>query len=330
MLIRPHSPKETQKLIFKLNFPNSYQVSQTKSRAYSLTVQRVILYLTSPPRQSIIRCPAPWSKHKLVPVTRGSNNCLCIFGLDFQLWIADIIVVLMQHQIKFFCFQKMDTVILNVKRKHYCCPASNVELMNVCGHWVWTIQKVTVVVCTLLKNSEVQWSPGSTDVFSAVTELVDVGLRFHRGHSSLGISLYPRQECVPLSVGPPAEQSLRSVALAGPRLALYGCVGGSLALQSARGSSPDGRWNSRGYGAENPIKKQFQAPALRRWSAPVHQGVQAKPFCTSITPKTKSLHAPLSYLPLCFYSSISCFYRKRLQTQQNMECGPRGSVALAC
>lgn len=163
-----------------------------------------------------------------------------------------------------------------------------------------------------------------------MTELVVVGLRFHRGHSSLGISLYPWQECVPLSVGLCTEQSLRSVALAGPRVALYGCVAGWLALRSARGISPDGCWNSRGHGAENPIKKQFQAPALRRWSAPVHQGMQAKPFCTSITPKTKSLHAPLSYLPSCFYSSISCFYRRRLQTQQNMECGPRGSVALAC
>lgn len=163
-----------------------------------------------------------------------------------------------------------------------------------------------------------------------MTELVVVGVRFHRGHSSLGISLYPWQECVPLSVGLCTEQSLRSVALAGPRVALYGCVAGWLALRSARGISPDGCWNSRGHGAENPIKKQFQAPALRRWSAPVHQGMQAKPFCTSITPKTKSLHAPLSYLPSCFYSSISCFYRTRLQTQQNMECGPRGSVALAC
>lgn len=169
----------------------------------------------------------------------------------------------------------------------------NIEVIKVCGRRTWTIQKVTVVVSAWLIKD--QWSPSSTTIFSAMTELVVVGLWFHLGHGILGISLYPWQERVPPSVGPSTKQRLRSAALAGPRVALYGCVAGWLALRSARGISPDGSWNSGSHGAENPIKKWFQNPALRRWSAPVHQGTQAKPLCTSITPKTKSLHVPLSY-----------------------------------
>lgn len=69
---------------------------------------------------------------------------------------------------------------------------------------------------------------------------------------------------MPPSVGLSTEQSLRSVALAGPGLVLYGCVAGWLALLSARGISPDGRQNGADHLAENPIKKQFQALALRR------------------------------------------------------------------
>lgn len=48
---------------------------------------------------------------------RGSNDCLFIFGLDFQLCIANIVVVLLQRQIKSLCFVffKLDTVFLNVK-----------------------------------------------------------------------------------------------------------------------------------------------------------------------------------------------------------------------
>lgn len=49
-----------------------------------------------------------------------------------------------------------------------------------------------------------------------------------------------------------------------PRLVLYGCVAEWLALRCARGSPPDGCWDSGGHGAENPIKRQFQALALRR------------------------------------------------------------------
>lgn len=37
--------------------------------------------------------PVPCGIHKLDRIMRGSNNCLCIFGLDFQLYIADIIVL---------------------------------------------------------------------------------------------------------------------------------------------------------------------------------------------------------------------------------------------
>lgn len=106
-------------------------------------------------------------------------------------------------------------------------------------------------------------SASPTAIFSATTGLA-VGLWFHRGLVSLGISLYPRQECVPPSVGLSTEQSLRSVALAGLGVVLYGCVAGWLALASACGISPDGRRNGADHVAENPIKKQFQALALRR------------------------------------------------------------------
>lgn len=43
--------------------------------------------------QSIIRCSIPRGAHKLDPIMRRSNDCLCIFGLDFQLYAADIIVL---------------------------------------------------------------------------------------------------------------------------------------------------------------------------------------------------------------------------------------------
>lgn len=152
--------------------------------------------------------------------------------------------------------------------------------MNVGGYCTWPIQMVTVVL-----------SASPTAIFSATTGLA-VGLWFHRGLVSLGISLYPRQECVPPSVGLSTEQSLRSVALAGLGVVLYGCVAGWLALASACGISPDGRRNGADHVAENPIKKQFQALALRRWSAPVRQGTRAKPFCTSITPKLNLFTRP--------------------------------------
>lgn len=35
----------------------------------------------------------PWGSHKLDPIMRDCNDCLCIFSLDFQLYIADIIVL---------------------------------------------------------------------------------------------------------------------------------------------------------------------------------------------------------------------------------------------
>lgn len=124
--------------------------------------------------------------------------------------------------------------------------------------------------------------------------------------------------------------SLRSVALAGLRVVLYGCVAEWLALRCAHGSPPDGCWDSGGHRAENPIKLQFQALALRRWSAPARQGTQAKPFCTSIIPQPQSLHAPLSFLSSSLSSPFSSFYRGRLQAQPARiwsvalgVCGPR-------
>ena len=50
-------------------------------------------YLSPPQHQSITCYSVPQGKHKLDPIMRGSNDCLCIFGLDFQLYIADIIVL---------------------------------------------------------------------------------------------------------------------------------------------------------------------------------------------------------------------------------------------
>ncbi|MED6293693.1 hypothetical protein CHARACLAT_013146 [Characodon lateralis] len=58
--------------------------------------------------------------------------------------------------------------------------------------------------------------------------------------------------------------SLRSVVLPGLRVVLYVCAAEWLALRCAHGSPPDGCWGSGGHGAENPIKQQFQACALRR------------------------------------------------------------------
>lgn len=47
--------------------------------------------VSSPQYQSII-CSVPWGIHKLDPIIRGGNDCLCIFGLDFQLYVPDITV----------------------------------------------------------------------------------------------------------------------------------------------------------------------------------------------------------------------------------------------
>lgn len=49
-------------------------------------------YVSSPQCQSII-CSVPRGIHKLNPIMRGGNDCLCIFGLDFQLYVPDIIVL---------------------------------------------------------------------------------------------------------------------------------------------------------------------------------------------------------------------------------------------
>lgn len=51
-----------------------------------------IQHVSSPQYQSIICYFVPWGIHKLDSIIRGSNDCLSIFGLDFQLCIADIIV----------------------------------------------------------------------------------------------------------------------------------------------------------------------------------------------------------------------------------------------
>lgn len=86
MLMRP---RRRNKNIFNPNFPHSYQFYQNGSRTRSPPIQRV-QYLASPQYQSIICYSVPWGIHKLDPIMRGSNDCLCIFGLDFQLYIADI------------------------------------------------------------------------------------------------------------------------------------------------------------------------------------------------------------------------------------------------
>lgn len=47
--------------------------------------------------QSIIRCSIPRGAHKLDPIMRRSNDCLCIFGLDFQLYAVILLCWMLRY-----------------------------------------------------------------------------------------------------------------------------------------------------------------------------------------------------------------------------------------
>lgn len=85
MLMMPRSPEEKQKHFqSKLSTVESV-VSGRISCTFDTNMASTVSQLSTV--QSIICYSVPWGIHKLDPIMRGSNDCLCIFGLDFQLYI---------------------------------------------------------------------------------------------------------------------------------------------------------------------------------------------------------------------------------------------------
>lgn len=97
---------------------------------------------------------------------RGSNDCLCIFGLDFQLYIADIIVLdAVRCGIKLnFSIKNGLSVLLNMQRKYcfqarfYYGRASNrlIQIRNLCDH-CWYICIIYKVPLWLLRLTSIRY-----------------------------------------------------------------------------------------------------------------------------------------------------------------------------
>lgn len=127
MLMMPHSPEEKQKHFQSQLSALVSVISDWILCTFTTNMACTVQYLGSPQYQSIICFSVPWGIHKLDPIMRGSNDCLCIFGLDFQLYITDIIVLdVACCGIKFnFSVKRIKNglcVLLNMQRK-YCFEA---------------------------------------------------------------------------------------------------------------------------------------------------------------------------------------------------------------
>lgn len=93
MLMMPHSPEEKQKHFQSQLSALVSVISDWILCTFTTNMTCTVQYLGSPQYQSIICYSVPWGIHKLDPIMTSSNDCLCIFGLDFQLYITDIIVL---------------------------------------------------------------------------------------------------------------------------------------------------------------------------------------------------------------------------------------------
>lgn len=94
MLMMPHRPEEKQKHFqSKLSALKSVIIRQDLVHVHQAAWRGGVQYISSPHYQSIICSSVPPGTHKLDPIMRRSNDCLCIFGLDFQLYMADIPVL---------------------------------------------------------------------------------------------------------------------------------------------------------------------------------------------------------------------------------------------
>lgn len=90
MLMMPQCPAEKQKHFQSKLFAVVSVISGWILCTFNTSMTQC---LSSPQYQSITCYSVPWGMHKLDPIIRGSNDCLSIFGLDFQLYIANIIVL---------------------------------------------------------------------------------------------------------------------------------------------------------------------------------------------------------------------------------------------
>lgn len=176
---------------------------------------------------------------------------------------------------------------------------------------------MTAVLSTSLENSA---APAS----SATAELLVVGLGLHRGHSSFGIPDRIGRRCV--SACPPNGASDRRRWLAQGLRFMAGLPAGWLfALHAASLQMDAGTAEAMG----------LKIPS-RSSSRPLHRDDEAHSFTRERRPSSSV--PPSSPKPNLFASPsfVLLFLRflllqvRGVQTQQNMERGPRGSVALAC
>lgn len=94
MLMMPHRPEEKQEHFqSKLSTLKSVIIRQDLAHVHQAAWHVGVQYISSPHYQSIICSSVPRGTHKLDPIMRRSDDCLCIFGLDFQLYMADITVL---------------------------------------------------------------------------------------------------------------------------------------------------------------------------------------------------------------------------------------------
>lgn len=136
MLMRQRSPEKKQKHFqSKLSTPVSV-ISDRISCTFATSTAHTVF--GSPQYKSIICYSVPWGIHKLDPIMRGSNDCLCIFGLDFQLYIPDIIVldavrcgIKLNFSVKNGLFLSMQRRLRFQARSH---PTGFIPIMNPCDH----------------------------------------------------------------------------------------------------------------------------------------------------------------------------------------------------
>lgn len=107
MVMTPCSPEERRER--KKPFPSktffsrrrnhpSFRAAGSRARASPAPAWH-LLYSVSAllTYQSIIRCSIPRGAHKLDPIMRRSNDCLCIFGLDFQLYAVILLCWMLRY-----------------------------------------------------------------------------------------------------------------------------------------------------------------------------------------------------------------------------------------
>lgn len=159
-------------------------------------------------------------------------------------------------------------------------------------------------------------------------------LLFHWAHSSLGISLCPWQECVPLSVGLSTEQSCE------PQISGIGWpTGCSLWLCCWVAGSPlctrqPSRWmlgqrRPQGWKSHQAAVPGPCTEKMKRTGTPGDMG-QTLPHLHH--PPTQSLHAPLSFLSSSLSYPFFILFTGEDCKPNQLEYGvwPLGSVALTC